>query len=163
MNEQLMALLPALRRFAWSLTHSVHDADDLLQGTVERILRKGVPDDVELARWAFTVCRNLWIDEYRARRTRQNALRDPRLTASGHTDGERDIHSQMALEEVDRAMQRLPDDQRVVLGMVTVQGLPYRQVAEELDIPLGTVMSRLARARVRLVELLNTTEKRGEG
>lgn len=162
MNEQLMALLPALRRFAWSLTHSVHDADDLLQGTVERILRKGVPDDVEMTRWAFTVCRNLWIDEYRAGRTRQNALWDPQLATADRADGERAIHSQMALAEVDRAMQRLPDDQRLVLGMVAVQGLPYRQVAEELGIPLGTVMSRLARARVRLVELLNTTEKRGE-
>lgn len=163
MKEQLTALLPALRRFAWSLTHSAHDADDLLQGTVERILRKGVPDDVELARWAFTVCRNLWIDEYRARRTRQNALWDPQLTGADHIDGERAIHSQMALAEVDRAMQRLPDEQRLVLGMVAVQGLAYRQVAEELDIPLGTVMSRLARARVRLVELLNTTEERGKG
>lgn len=162
MNEQLMAILPALRRFARSLTHSAHDADDLLQGTVERILRKGVPDDVELARWAFTVCRNLWIDEYRARRTRRNAQWDPQLTAANHSDGERDIHSQMALEEVDRAMQQLPQEQNLVLSMVAVQGLSYKRTAEELDIPVGTVMSRLARARARLTELLHTTEKRSD-
>ena len=65
MKAELLELLPALRRYAWSMTHSVHDADDLLQATVERLLRKGVPDGADLTRWAFTVCRNLWIDEYR--------------------------------------------------------------------------------------------------
>lgn len=154
MRDQLMELLPALRRFAWSLTHSVHDADDLLQATVERLLSKGVPDDVDVAKWAFTVCRNLWIDEYRSRKVRQTVDVDPDLSDAGQVDGETDIHAQMELQQVMKAMKQLPEDQQVVLSMVSIQGLSYQNVAEAMDIPVGTVMSRVARARGKLCELL---------
>ena len=157
MKQQITELLPALRRFSWSLTNSVHDADDLLQSTVEKLLRKGVPEGVELNRWAFTVCRNLWVDEYRARKVRQTVDIDPDLSEAGQVDGEKAVHMQMALAEVNRAMQQLPQDQHEVLSMVAVQGLSYKGVAETLGIPVGTVMSRLARARSRLTELMNAT------
>src|SRR5690554_5310156 len=104
MTKQLVELLPALRRFSWSLTNSAHDADDLLQATVERLLTKGVPVDADLGKWAFTVCRNLWIDEYRSRKVRQNAEWDPMLTDHAHVDGERHVHSQMELDRVNHAM-----------------------------------------------------------
>lgn len=158
MTKQLVELLPALRRFSWSLTNSAHDADDLLQATVERLLTKGVPVDADLGKWAFTVCRNLWIDEYRSRKVRQNAEWDPMLTDHAHVDGERHVHSQMELDRVNHAMQRLPEEQHLVLSMVAVQGLSYKGVAESLEIPLGTVMSRLARGRAKLVELLKDPE-----
>lgn len=158
MTKQLVELLPALRRFSWSLTNSAHDADDLLQATVERLLTKGVPVDADLGKWAFTVCRNLWIDEYRSRKVRQNAEWDPMLTEHAHVDGERQVHSQMELDRVNHAMQSLPDEQHLVLSMVAVQGLSYKGVAESLEIPLGTVMSRLARGRAKLVELLKDPE-----
>jgi len=162
MKEQLMELLPALRRFSWSLTNSVHDADDLLQDTVERLLSKGVPEDVELARWAFTVCRNLWVDEYRSRKVRQTVDLDPDLSEAGQVDGEKDVHTQMDLAQVNRAMQNLPQEQHLVLAMIAVQGLSYKGVAEVLDIPLGTVMSRLARARSNLMELMtHSSENQG--
>ena len=153
MKEQLKELLPSLRRFCCSLTDSVHDADDLLQATVERLLVKGVPDDVVLAKWAFRVCRNIWIDEYRARRTRQEAVQNPELQ-EGSFDGEKRVHAGLALDEVNRALQQLPDDQRLVLSLVSIQGLSYREAADALDVPTGTVMSRLARARIRLLEIL---------
>ncbi|MDO9520550.1 MAG: RNA polymerase sigma factor [Pseudohongiella sp.] len=156
MKAELLELLPALRRYAWSMTHSVHDADDLLQGTVERLLRKGVPDGVELARWAFTVCRNLWIDEYRSRKTWQTTDLDPDLTEAGQVDGEKAVQTQMQLKQVMTAMRKLPEEQQMVLNMVSVQGLSYQEVANSLDIPVGTVMSRLARARGKLTEILNT-------
>lgn len=156
MQAELIELLPALRRYAWSMTHSVHDADDLLQGTVERLLRKGVPEGVEIARWAFTVCRNLWIDEYRSRKTWQTTELDPDLTEAGQVDGEKDVHTQMQLKQVMAAMQQLPEEQQLVLNMVSVQGLSYQDVANSLQIPVGTVMSRLARARGKLTEILNT-------
>ncbi|MDO8907025.1 MAG: RNA polymerase sigma factor [Pseudohongiella sp.] len=156
MKAELLELLPALRRYAWSMTHSVHDADDLLQGTVERLLRKGVPDGVELARWAFTVCRNLWIDEYRSRKTWQTTELDPDLTEAGQVDGEKAVQTQMQLKQVMTAMRKLPEEQQMVLNMVSVQGLSYQEVANSLDIPVGTVMSRLARARGKLTEILNT-------
>ena len=154
MRTELLELLPALRRFCWSLTQSGHDADDLLQATVERLLKKGVPEGVELARWAFTVCRNLWIDEYRSRKVRQTVDVEAEWYEAGQTDGERDVHAQLQLRQVAQAMQNLPEDQQTVLNMVAVQGLPYQQVADELQIPIGTVMSRLSRARARLAELL---------
>lgn len=156
MQAELIELLPALRRYAWSMTHSVHDADDLLQGTVERLLRKGVPEGVELARWAFTVCRNLWIDEYRSRKTWQTTDLDTDWIEAGQVDGEKDVHTQMQLKQVMAAMQHLPIEQQLVLNMVSVQGLSYQDVADSLEIPVGTVMSRLARARGKLAEILNT-------
>ena len=156
MQAELIELLPALRRYAWSMTHSVHDADDLLQGTVERLLRKGVPEGVELARWAFTVCRNLWIDEYRSRKTWQMTDLDTDWIEAGQIDGEKDMHTQMQLKQVMAAMQHLPPEQQLVLNMVSVQGLSYQDVADSLEIPVGTVMSRLARARGKLTEILNT-------
>lgn len=156
MKAELLELLPALRRYAWAMTHSVHDADDLLQGTVERLLRKGVPEGVELARWAFTVCRNLWIDEYRSRKTWQTTDLDTDLLQAGQVDGEHEIQTQIQLKQVMNAIKQLPDEQQMVLNMVSVQGLSYKEVAETLDIPVGTVMSRLARARGKLTEILNT-------
>lgn len=156
MNEQLMDILPGLRRFAWSLTQSVHDADDLLQATVERLLKKGVPEGVEVARWAFTVCRNLWIDEYRSRRVRKATDVDTDLIEAGQVDGEKDIHAQVELKKVMEIMQQLPEEQRLTLTMVSIQGMSYLDVAQALEIPVGTVMSRLARARSKLIELVKT-------
>ena len=154
MKEQLGQLLPALSRFCRSLTHSAHDADDLLQATVERILDKGVPEGVDLTRWAFTVCRNLWVDAYRSHKVRQRATKDPALSARNTYDGEKSVQLEMELAEVNRAMGQLPPEQLLVLNMVAVQGMSYKAVADSLNIPAGTVMSRLARARQRLVELM---------
>ncbi|MFX4227598.1 MAG: RNA polymerase sigma factor [Porticoccaceae bacterium] len=154
MKQELLELLPRLRRFAWSLTNAEHDADDLLQATVERVLRKGVPDNIPVDRWAFTVCRNLWIDEYRAQKVRKNAQWDSTLNDNQTVDGEREMVSHIELDRVNAAMKKLPEKQHMVLSMVAVEGLSYKHVATALDIPVGTVMSRLARARSRLVEML---------
>lgn len=150
-------MAPALRRFAYSLTGSAADADDLLQNTLERLLSKAIPDDVELAKWAFRICRNLWIDEYRARKVRQKNVYSLDDTEEPATDGEQVIHDQITLTQVDAAMNQLPDEQRTIMALVAVQGLSYKEVAETLGIPQGTVMSRLARARVALVKFLNPT------
>ena len=155
-QQTLTQLAPALRRFAYSLTGSAAEADDLLQNTLERLLSRGLPDDIEPAKWAFSVCRNLWIDEYRARKVRQRntyALDD---TEEPHVDGEQAIHDQIALAQVDAAMNQLPDDQRSIMALITVQGMSYKEVAETLGIPAGTVMSRLARARIALANFLQT-------
>ena len=155
MKEQLLSLLPALRRFAVSLTNSAADADDLLQNTVERLLSKGVPDDVELAKWAFTVCRNCWIDECRSRKVRSSVEWDPdQHVVLLTTEGEKDMQLKIEVEQINAAMQQLPEEQHLVLSMVAVQGLAYKEVAAALNLPIGTVMSRLARARTRLAEVL---------
>ncbi len=156
MKKELTALMPMLRRFAYSLTGSPHDADDLLQNTIERLLSKGVPEDVELAKWAFRVCRNIWIDEYRARKIRNNAAQLPELEEPT-VDGENVIYNEITLGEVNNAMNKLPDDQRSIIALVAVQGMSYKEVADTLSIPMGTVMSRLARARVALSQFLNSS------
>lgn len=160
MHDELIQLLPALRRFAFSLTGSRDDADDLLQATVERLLERGLPEDAVLAKWAFRVCRNLWIDDYRARKVRQSASEDPSLSEHQIVDGERQIHGELRLREVNRAMEQLNDEQRSVLSLVVVEGFSYKQVAETLNIPAGTVMSRLARARSALGNLLQPAKAR---
>lgn len=156
MKERLLALLPALRRFAWSLTNSAHDADDLLQNTVERLLVKGMPADADLDKWAFTVCRNLWIDECRSRKVRGTVAWDQDEHDVVTVDGEKDMQLKVEVAQVNALLRQLPEEQHLVLSMVTVQGLSYQETADALGIPLGTVMSRLARARTRLAELVGS-------
>ncbi|MBR9912466.1 MAG: RNA polymerase sigma factor [Gammaproteobacteria bacterium] len=155
MQEEIVKLAPAVRRFAYSLTGSTHDADDLLQSTVERVLKSPAPEGVELAKWMFRICRNLWVDEYRSRKVRLNAVADPELQESQIVDGERAICGEITIRQVDAAMRQLPDDQRSILSLVALEGLSYKEVASTLDIPAGTVMSRLSRARAALSKILN--------
>jgi RNA polymerase sigma factor (sigma-70 family) len=157
MKEELLILMPAIRRFAYSLTGSPQDADDLLQNTIERVLSRGVPDDVELVKWTFRVCRNLWIDEYRARKVRRSDVDAAELLDEQAIDGEKIICDQITLQQVNNAMAQLPTDQSSILALVAVQGMSYKEVAETLSIPIGTVMSRLARARIALSQYLKTT------
>jgi RNA polymerase sigma-70 factor (ECF subfamily) len=154
-REAMLEALPRLRRFARSLTGNRHDADDLLHDTVERVLDRGVPQHVDVARWMFKVCKNLWIDELRAHSVRVKAAAAPELAEEPAVSGESVAFGQLELREVDRALASLPEEQRLVLALVAVEGLTYREAAEVLDTPLGTVMSRLARARAALVARLN--------
>ena len=150
MKEQITQLLPSLRRYAFSLTGSMPDADDLLQSTVERLLTRSIPEGTELAAWAFRICRNCWIDEHRSRQVRERAVHDPALQEAQQVDGEQQIHQQMNLAKVNKAMNELKDGQREIVSLVAIEGLSYKEVAESLGIPVGTVMSRLARARAAL-------------
>lgn len=155
MQAELKQLLPALRRFAYSLTGSMADADDLLQNTVMRLLNAPAPDGVPLPQWAFKICRNLWIDDYRAQKVRQQAAQHTDLQQENFSDGEQDMLNEIQLSQVNSAMNTLPDEQREVLSLVAVQGLSYQEAAQVLAIPAGTIMSRLARARAAMVSALN--------
>ena len=157
MKNQIIALVPMIRRFAYSLTGNHHDADDLLQNTIERLLTKGVPDNVELNKWMFRVCRNLWIDEYRSRKVRQTAAQSPELSSGQIINDEKQQTDRISLHEVNNAMDVLPDEQRSILSLVAIQGMSYKEVSETLEIPIGTVMSRLSRARISLSQCLNTS------
>lgn len=158
LKQQLRELLPALRRFAISLCGNVADADDLLQSTLERLLRHGVPNDVAIMPWAFKICRNLWLDEHRARKVREKATQQPELQEQA-LDESADAHAnRIAVTEVEAALAQLPDEQRTLIALIAVQGLSYKQAAAILEIPKGTVMSRLARARTKLAELMGVTE-----
>ncbi|MGF2685194.1 RNA polymerase sigma factor [Marinobacter sp. DUT-3] len=160
MQQEITELLPRLRRFAYSLTGSMADADDLLQNTVERLLTRGTPDDADLTKWAFRVCRNVWIDECRARKVRREASERPELSEGQVVNGEHQTTKSIEWNRVDAAMARLPEDQRQIISLVAIQGMPYKIVAEILGVPRGTVMSRLARARAALSETLSPVTMR---
>lgn len=156
-RQEMIALLPRMRRFAYSLTGSMDEADDLVQATCERAL--GRLDQYErgtrLDSWLFRIIRTSWIDRIRAVR-RRGIVSNPEIMAAVPFDAR--IHEQTearaALDIVRAEIERLPEDQRLVLALVTVDGMSYKDAAEALDVPIGTVMSRLSRARKRLGEAL---------
>ena len=148
----LMNELTGLKRFSTSLTGDRHDADDLLQLTVERVLERGMPKDAHAGKWAYRVCRNLWLDELRAREVRS---RFAKAEATGNGDpGVNDAGGleRLEFERVEQAINTLSEEQRTVLLLVAIEGRSYAEVAEVLNIPIGTVMSRVARARRSLAE-----------
>lgn len=154
MNEELTDLVPSLRKFAYSLTGNMPDADDLLQTTLEKLLTKPSPKEATLIAWAFRVCRNVWIDEYRAKKVRLQAAQSPELSAQEESDMDMAITSEITLKQVSNAMGTLPSEQRETLSLVAVQGMSYQDASEILSVPTGTIMSRLARARAKLSSAL---------
>jgi RNA polymerase sigma-70 factor (ECF subfamily) len=155
-RAEMLEALPKLRRFARSLTGHPADGDDLTQSTIERALERGIPSGFDTTRWMFKVCKNLYIDGIRAQNVRERAA--PHLVEDDPVRGERVALGELSLREVDTAMQSLSDEQRAVIALVAVEGLTYRETAEILDVPVGTVMSRLSRARATLAERLSERE-----
>lgn len=152
-RTDIVAALPKVRRFAYSLTGNMADADDLLQSACERALRNeaSFQPGTRMESWMYRIVQNLWIDECRRRRVRGTAV-DPE--DAGLSDGgsaARGTEDRMTLEQVRAAMANLPEAQRAVLALVAVEGLSYRETSEILEIPVGTVMSRLSRARDALM------------
>lgn len=155
-EDELLALLPRLRRFAASLSRNVADGDDLCQAAIERALRSRHlwEEGTRLDSWMYRIMRNIWIDEARARQRRAKTFAP---AEEGDLVGNRDNQRMEAVAElssVERALSRLPDEQREVIALVLVEGLAYKEAAEILGIPMGTLTSRLVRGRsALLVEL----------
>jgi len=149
-RQDMLDALPHLRRFAISLSGNQADGDDLLQTTVERVLKKGAPKDVDIRKWMFRICKNIWIDEIRSRQVRTRAVESQDITIHDRPESEQEIMDKLKLAQVKTAMKKLPDEQRAVLSLVAIEGYSYKDTAEILDTPIGTVMSRLARARKNL-------------
>lgn len=161
-RQELIDALPNIRRFAMSLTHNLADADDLLQSTVERLLARGLPDDAAIVPYALTICRNLWVDEIRSRRTREAAKDEVARAGEEVTHGERAAIGELSLREAQAALAALPVEQSAVLELVSVEGCSYKEAAKILDVPIGTVMSRLARARAALIDRTGQGPEGGE-
>lgn len=153
-RRELVALLPRLRRFALTLSQARHEADDLVQAAVERALRNADSwtAGTALDSWMYRIIQNLWRDELRAHRRRAEPLDE--VTEVMGEDGREVNLKRIQWAETRAALAALPEDQRLVLSLVVLDGLSYQQAAETLDVPIGTVMSRLSRARVRLAERL---------
>jgi RNA polymerase sigma-70 factor, ECF subfamily len=161
LRSALAELLPRLRRFGMSLTGSRADGDDLVQMACERALTRQSQLQIEarLDKWMYRIMRNLWVDELRARQVRRH---DPieSLDRVSFEDGASAAESRLTLAAVRRALGDLPEEQRTVLTLVCVDGLSYKEAAEVLAVPIGTVMSRLARGRQELHRKLTA---RGRG
>jgi RNA polymerase sigma-70 factor (ECF subfamily) len=147
-----MAELGNLRRFCLSLSGTAADADDLLQVTVERILDKGMPTDADATKWAYRVCKNAWIDELRSREVRQRYPQQVAWNTDEAPSAEDSASDERAVEAVAAAMNALPVEQRLALTLVAVEGKSYAEAAAILEVPVGTIMSRIARARQQLLQ-----------
>jgi RNA polymerase sigma-70 factor (ECF subfamily) len=157
-NESLITQqIPRLRRYARALTGERSAADDLVQDTLERALsrfhlwRQGS----DLRAWLFTIMHNLYVNQVRSRVRQQHDALDEA--------GAESVRSQdpdwAELRDIDEALARLPDEQRAVVLLVGLEQFTYEEAARALDIPLGTVMSRLSRGRERLRLILAAAPK----
>ncbi|MFC4173746.1 RNA polymerase sigma factor [Microvirga sp. GCM10011540] len=154
-GQELVALLPRLRRFALVLCRSPALADDLVQGACERALANADTWEpgTRFDAWVFRILRNHWIDQLRRSKAEgmtEDVTEQKQIIGDS---GEGPVLSRLLLAEVQRAIDAMPQEQREVLVLVCVEELAYREAAEVLGVPIGTVMSRLARARKRLVEM----------
>lgn len=149
--QRLVDLIPRLRRYARALTGERAAADDLVQDTLERawtklhLYRRGT----DLRAWLFTVMHNVHVNKLRA--TRPTHPLDDAMPELAQRAPQADA---LLLRDLDRAIARLPADQRAVLLLVSLEDMSYEEVARTLGIPIGTVMSRLSRAREKLRVLM---------
>jgi RNA polymerase sigma-70 factor (ECF subfamily) len=153
-GERIVGLLPRLRRFARSLSRNQHDADDLVQSAVERAWKNSdqLRPGANLASWMFGIMRNAWVDNLRAR-GRRGEVALPEDSGSHPAAPAADMDP--ALWSVSEAMSKLPEDQRLAVALVLVEGMSYKEAAAVLEIPIGTLTSRLARGRAALAAALS--------
>ena len=149
--ERLVELIPRLRRYARALASERSAADDLVQDTLERawtklhLYRRGT----DLRAWLFTVMHNVYVNKVRAARATDQLDDEMPELAQRAVQGD-----SLMVRDLDRAIALLPVEQRTVLLLVSLEDMSYEDVARTLGIPIGTVMSRLSRAREKLRVLL---------
>jgi RNA polymerase sigma-70 factor (ECF subfamily) len=168
LRQVLPLVLPRLRRFARTLTHHAHDADDLAQIAIERALQRAAQwrppapgasaEQVEGAvrSWMFGIVKNAWIDNLRSRKRERAVV--------GSDDGIEEIADGAHTAAEDRlsitsAMERLPEEQRLAVSLVLIEGLSYQEAADVMEVPVGTLTSRLSRGREALATLLGDKEE----
>ncbi|MBC8050350.1 MAG: RNA polymerase sigma factor [Chitinophagales bacterium] len=151
-KKEIIAILPKLRRFAFALTGCSDRGEELVQQTCLKALDRinQWERGTRLDRWMFRIAQNQWIDTIRASRRFQNAgpiedLALPDLSSAGNSAFSHHHH-----RAIQTAVAGLPDEQRAVVALICVEGCSYREAADILDAPIGTVMSRLSRARKNL-------------
>jgi len=159
LRHRIAALLPQLRRFARTLAWQREDADDLVQVALERALKAGDQwqEGTRLDAWLYRIMKNVWIDELRSRGRHGEVMVDMDAEEIGERVGaggsgvEGEVVTRLSVQA---AMQRLPEEQRLAVSLVLVEGLSYKEAADTLGVPVGTLTSRLARGREALQALL---------
>ena len=161
-RAELVRVLPRLRRFARALSGRREDADDLLQIALERALLRRLQWEpgTQLLSWLFKIINNAWIDEMRSRGRRDKIFAAVDAAESASVEARAHPVDAIALR---RAVEQLTEEQRIAVALVLVEGLTYKEAAEVLGVPMGTVTSRLARAREQLQALLSPTETPAAG
>ena len=151
LDEQLHELIPRLRRFAVSLTRNSSSADDLVQATLERAIIAWASKRIEgdLRAWLFSILYRQFLDAHRRSRRYARMLE----FFTGRDDVQPSVERTVIAQSTLQAFDRLTTEQRALLLWVSVEGLSYKEVAEILAVPIGTVMSRLSRARQALRQL----------
>lgn len=162
-RAEMVELLPRLRRFARGLAGTPDQADDLVQAACERAIARieQWTPGTRLDSWMFRIVQTIWLDERRAVKVRTGEGRidaaeaaEPELSV----DGVRRMEAHLTYDRVRRGIAKLPEEQRGVMMLVCVEGQTYKEAADTLGIPIGTVMSRLARARASLARELGETD-----
>jgi RNA polymerase sigma-70 factor, ECF subfamily len=156
-RNEMVAMMPRLRRFCLALAGSRDAGDDLMQNTIERSLtRIGQWErGTRLDSWMFRIARNIFIDEYRTRSRRGAQVGVDALEFVRGDDGVAIVEGRSDLARVRDVVANLPDEQRELVALVILEGQSYKEAAAVLDIPIGTVMSRLARARAAIDKAVN--------
>ena len=155
-SHQILEHIPRLRRYARALLGDRYAADDLVQDTLERAWNKFHlwRHGSDLRAWLFTIMHNVFVNQVRSRRSEiEKTMEDLPVVAVRATQAD-----SLEIADVQRALRELPDEQREVLLLVAIEEMTYDEVSRALAIPIGTVMSRLSRARERMRRLIAGAE-----
>jgi RNA polymerase sigma-70 factor, ECF subfamily len=158
-RHELVHLLPRLRRFALVLTRSADLADELVQASLVRALERldQCSSETHLDRWLFRILKTVWINTRRSSILRRTEPMENHRDALV-SDGVREMETKITLSEVRASFERLTSEQREVILLVCVEGYTYSAAAELLGVPVGTVMSRLSRARAALMAMASVPD-----
>lgn len=152
-DDPLRELIPRMRRFAVSLTRNPSTADDLVQSSLEKALSAWADKRAEgdLRAWLFAILYRQFLDAHRRSRRYRRML--DFFTGASEDDYQPSVERTVVAQSTLQAFERLNTEQRALLLWISVEGLSYKEVAAILDVPIGTVMSRLSRARQALRQL----------
>jgi RNA polymerase sigma-70 factor, ECF subfamily len=163
-RQEMVALLPRLRRFAFAQTGSREAADELVQAACERALDRldQFTPGTRLDSWMFRMMQTMWIDgrRYAGRRPEAGAKVIELMPFDARIHEQAEARADLAIVRAEVA--RLPPEQRTVLALVAIDGQSYHQAAKTLGVPIGTIMSRLSRARRKLIDALDALEQRSQ-
>ena len=162
LRDQIVAILPRLRRFCMALARGQDAGDDLCQAAVERALSRSEQfvQGTRLDSWMYRIAQNIHIDQGRRKQTRGPELDvDDMAGALSGDEGVQIVEGRSDLARAQQAIAALPEEQRVLMALVVLDGMSYKEAAATLDIPVGTVMSRIARARQAIDNHLNAGEQ----
>ena len=162
LRHEIVALIPRLRRFARGLTGNQTDADDLVQVALEKALARlhQFESGTRLDSWLYRIVQTSFLDDRRKAQRRETEMAGDQLENLPNAAQQGDTEQSAGLADIDRALAVLPDEQRLIVVAVLVEGHSYREVADMMALPIGTVMSRLSRARKALQAALSEGTER---